>query len=459
MPASIYNFSNNPELRTLLSEKMWRQMWRGHRMSRWCAPQFVRDNRPKEEVESVGPKAGTKWTGAPVEVQNAFISEGRTDYLIPIKNRLTQHEIFGDDPRRGTAEAYSYGFQSVYINRSFKAVAPPTGTNYQKVKQWARDLVGDTHSDLNDYLRDNLSSSIYLSLFTGWSRDLLNYGSGGGKKTIRSHPNFYAAGYGRVGMNPTGTDYATGGRPGTTTYEATIASALNAMSDPALQGCNVNFIKNLAFEASRQKIQKITMESGFQFYPVWIKDAAWQQFQNDPNYSGLAKSLFISELSKHPLGNGMQIYVGECAIYADNEMPAAYTAANGVLGGGGDSGVTVSVEYGPRPTAGDRAAGFSFNSATGLLDTGNIAMGALIGQSMLTVGMAEKPSFTEEIWDHENGHEVGVQWYQSIVRNETYDTLGIIINPVTGSNLTAGDFFENTSSIGFATWSPYAMSY
>ncbi len=453
MAATILNLANNPELRTLLSDMMYRQMWRGHRMSRWLAPEFVRQNRPKEEVDSIGPKSGAKWTGAPVEVQNAFIQEGRTDYLVPIKNRLTQHEIFGNDPRSGNAESLAYGFQAVYINRSWKGVAPPTGTDFQKVKQWAKSLVGENRSDLTDYLRDNISSSVYLALVTGWSRDLLNTVGGGGKKAIRSHPNMFVAGYGQVGMNAQGTDYATGARPGTAAYETAVANAINGLTDPTAQGMTVKFVKNLAAAASRLKIAKIAMESGFSFYPLWIKDVAWEQLQNDPDFGSLAKSLFISELSKHPLGNGMNIFIGECAVYSDNEMPCAYTVAD-------DATVTSTVEYGPRPTSADRAAGFSFNSSTGrTLDTGNKATCALIGQSCMTVGVAHKPNFTEEEKDHGNVHELGVEWYQSIVRDEVYDTLGLIVNPVTGSNFAAGDFYENTSSLVGVTCSPYALGY
>jgi hypothetical protein len=42
---------------------------------------------------------------------------------------------------------------------------------------------------------------------------------------------------------------------------------------------------------------------------------------------------------------------------------------------------------------------------------------------------------------------------KSVVRNETYDTLGQV------PGLTKGDFYENTSSLIGITNSPYALSY
>jgi hypothetical protein len=45
---------------------------------------------------------------------------------------------------------------------------------------------------------------------------------------------------------------------------------------------------------------------------------------------------------------------------------------------------------------------------------------------------------------------------QSVVRNDVYDTTGMLVDNISQAALNAGDFFENSSSLAFATYSPFS---
>lgn len=454
MAASVFDLSNNAELRTLLAEEMRRQQFFGNRFAQWIGPEFVKKGGGREEAMTIGPD-GMGWTGAPIEHVKAFVQKGRTDMLIPVRNRLVGRPVFGNNQLFGTGEAAAFGFRSVKINRSRKAYSPPTGMEEQKTRQWYTNLIGEAHSYLSTWWNDYFPSAIMAGLHYGYSQDLTApLASGGRAQGIVSHPNLFAAGSGRVGFNAGGTDFATSGRPGTAAYELAVEAAVNGVNAGAGGStCTVALIRNLVYEASRLKIVPIQTKNGYRFYPIWLKDSAWQQLQLDPEFQSLAKSLHISELSNHPLGNGADMRISGAAIYNDQMMWCARTNAI-------DSNVTSgTVNYGPVPTASDLAAGFYFGQTVGALDTGNVAVGFLIGQNCLSVGTGKEFRYTDQMFDHENVKEIGVEFIKSVVRNEQYDTLGICINPATGTLLTAADFYENTSSLAFLTYSPFKMKY
>jgi hypothetical protein len=459
MAASVFDFSSNAELRTLLETDMQYQQWRDHKFSRWMAPNYVKYDKIKD-VGSRGMEA-IPWTGAPIEMQDAFIQQGRTDMLIPIRSRLSGSPVFGNTVLKGKAEAAAYGFRSVRINQTRKAYAPPTGYELQKTKQWKKNLVGGAHTDLSKWLSDWTATNVQQTMCTGYSLDLTMPAAAGGLAiTAVSHPNFFAAGQGQVGLDSATGTYTAGSRPGTSGYETAIETALNTLNaGGAGTSCTADFITAIVHAAARLKINPVVMSSGFSFYPVWLKDSAWIQLQKDPGFQSLAKSLYIKELAEHPLGNGMVAYLGGAAIFTDMMLYNAYTNAM-------DSTITAgTVQYGKRPSAANYALGWTTDPTAGVLDSGvadtinsNCAIGFLIGESALTIGTGEKVNYTEQLDDHENVQEIGIRMIQSVVRNETYDTLGILKDNISGAALTAGLFYENTSSLVFATNSPYALS-
>ena len=437
---AVFDLTNNPELRTLTEEKMRRQMFWGNRFASWIGEKFVKaGGAGGEEVYSLSQDT-PKWTGAPIETVNAFIQKGRTDMLIPVRNRLTGRPTFGGNQLFGKGEPPAYSFRSVFINRTRKSYSPPTGMELQKTKQWATSLVDEARGYMSTWLSDYVPENLLAATFFGYSSDLLSPASAGGRAVATvSHPNFFIAGQGQV-------TYANG-RPGTAGYEGSVETALDSLVGNANGGMTCRLIRNLVFEAARLKIKPITLKSGFEFYPVWLKDSQWLQLQADPEFQSLAKSLHIADLDKHPLGNGMVAYFGGAVIYNDLRFWSARTHLT-------DATVTAgTVEYGPTPTTAERNAGFYFGNTITQLDTGSRALGVLVGQSMLSVGTGQRLKFEDQAEDFGNHVELGLEMIQSWVRNETYDTIGFV------PGLNRGDFYENTSSLVFATNTPYALQY
>src|ERR1041385_7352405 len=240
MSQSIFDMTDQPVLPTLLEEDMRRQQFLGHRFAQWMAPNFITSIGGSEVVMPHGPE-GPKWTGAPIEMANAFIEKGRTDMLIPVKNRLTETGVYGGNQLLGTAERAKFAFRSVEINQTRKAYAPPTGMERQKTKQWATELIANAHTDLKTWFMDFFPSNILLALLAGKSRALVASTLAGGRgESYISPPNFFVAGLGQVSYLAPNV-----GRPGTANYELNVEAALDTLTDPNTQGCSVKLIRNL----------------------------------------------------------------------------------------------------------------------------------------------------------------------------------------------------------------------
>jgi hypothetical protein len=78
-----------------------------------------------------------------------------------------------------------------------------------------------------------------------------------------------------------------------------------------------------------------------------------------------------------------------------------------------------------------------------------------VGQGVPVSGGKKHPvmSFIENTKDYGAIQGIGVQTVQSVLRNDIFDQDGMI------TGLTAGDFYENTSSLVFATFSPDSFSF
>jgi hypothetical protein len=437
MAYSVFSFTSraNPNL---LAERMYREQFKRNKFAQWVAPNFIRATRGTEEVIAPLPD-GPRWTGAPIEVHEEFVRMGRTTLDIPVRNRLYEDPVDGDKALLGTAERARITVRTVRINYTRKAYAPPTGMSLQIVKKYADNLVEQADSYLRTWWNDYHPGNFILTLCAGYSKDLLAPTTEGGRaQTIMSHPNFFTAGAGQVTW--------ASGRPGTAGYEGAVESALNGLSDTASDKMSPDLIENLVLEAGRAKIAPIVTKDGFEFYPIWINDSQWSQLRNHADFKDWMKRLPVG-LTNNPLGNNAEAYIAGGAIYTDPNLFAAYTNAI-------DSNVTAGLpEYGPRPTAAGYNLGYQVGNTITQFDTGNLRMGLLVGASCMSVGVGERMDFTEEISDHGFLKEIGIATIQSVVRSDIFDQDGLV------AGLSAGDFYQNTGSLAFATYSPYALAW
>ena len=71
-----------------------------------------------------------------------------------------------------------------------------------------------------------------------------------------------------------------------------------------------------------------------------------------------------------------------------------------------------------------------------------MAVGFLIGQSALTVGTGENIHIEEQFKDFGETHEIAFTMIQSVVRNDIFDTLGMLSDNVSNVALSKGDFYD-----------------
>ena len=152
-------------------------------------------------------------------------------------------------------------------------------------------------------------------------------------------------------------------------------------------------------------------------------------------------------LATHPLATGAMAFVSGACIYTDLNLFGARTNTD-------DGNITAgTVEYGPSPSAAERALGFKVGNWMENLDVSDKKIGFLMGQGALAIGVGERMVFTELIDDHEFVKEIGIRTIQSVVRSDIFDYDGIV------AGLSAGDFYENTSSLVFGTFSPHNLAW
>jgi hypothetical protein len=451
MGAPIYNFSSHPEVTTLLSAIVEKQQWYRHVFAGFMSPPFYK-YQTGVDIGAAGLE-DQRFTGAPIEMQKAFIAEGGTSMLIPVRSRFTDTPLFGDANARGKGEAMKFATRSVQINKTIKPFTIPTGMEEQKLKRWKK-LINDVKTGGGEWISDWTCTSILSTMLNGFSPDLTFPVVGGGLGVSAiSHPNFFIpnglGGATQVGIDPATNTYTVGSRPGTSGYETAITAAVNSLTNPTTQACTSDFIGAIVKKANRLKIGRIVVKNSHPFYPIFLKDSAYDQLSNDPKFIATAQQLKLTDLADSPLGYGGGYYWKGAAIFNDATLWAAHTALD-------DAAIAANVtEYGPRPSTAQRNDGWTVDGTLGMVDSGDNAIGILLGRSALTVGTGRNLHFEEQFDNFGEVHEVAAIMIQSQVRNETYDLLGKLKDNVSGAALTAGDLYENTASLIFATRSPY----
>ena len=454
MAAPIYNFSSHAEVSTLLSTIVEEQQWNRHVFAGMMSPPFWKYKKGIN-IGAAGLE-DQSFTGAPIEMQKAFIAEGGTSMLIPVRTRYIDAPLFGDANGRGKGEAVKFATRTVQINKTMKVFSIPTGMQEQGLKRWKKLITG-VKEGASEWISDWTCTNILNTFLNGYSTDLVNpVKMGGVAVTAVSHPNFFypdgSGGAKQIGIDDSvgGTQtYTTSSRPGTAAYETAVTAAINTLTNKTTQGCTADFISSIVKKANRMKIPRITVKNNHPFYPIFLKDSAYDQLSKDPQFISTAQLLKLTDLADSPLGYGGGFYWKGAAIFNDATLWCAHTTVD-------DSNISANVtEYGPRPSSAERTTGWTVAPTLGAVDSGDTAVGILLGASAMTIGTGKNLVFKEQFDNFEEVQELAAIMIQSQVRNETYDYLGKLKDTVSGTALSANDFYENTSSLVFATRSPY----
>jgi hypothetical protein len=445
MAYSIFSLTGraNPNL---LAEKMYRQQWKRNSFGLWVAPEFVKATRDTSDTVVPGANGEPRPTGAPIEVFRQFVKAGKTTLDIPVRVRLTAAPVYGDKALKGTEESAKVVYRTVKINITRKAYNRPTGISAQITLPWLENLITDASMYLTDWWNDYHPGNFIATQTAGASLDLLAPAAEGGRAvSIVSHPNFYGLGQGKAAY--------TAGRPGTSAYEATVETIVDAASVAGTHGLSVAKIQALVLEAQRLRIQPTVMRGGFRRFPIWLSDSQWMQLASDTDFKEFYRRL-PNELDNHPLATGARADLFGAIIYVDQNMPGAITNANPYDAASPPTAGTV--EYGVSPTAANRVKGYKFGDMINNRSTVDRKVGFLLGPGAMSVGVGipvygnkRGPSmqFNEEFDDYGAISSIGIATVQSVVRSDIYDQDGM-------TGLTAGQFYENTSGLNFVSYSP-----
>lgn len=433
---------------TILSEKLFRQQWKQNSFGLWVAPEFLKAT--KNVASPVVPNvdsSNVKFSGSPIEAFRQFVTQGKTTLDIPIRVRLTGKPVFGSKALEGTEETAKIVFRTVRINMTRKAYSKPSLISAQITIPYLENLMTEANDYLTQWWNDYHPGNFIVALTGGSSIDLINTAVAGGRGVaVMSHPHLYIMGGTKVAY--------TGGRPGTAGYETACSTAIDACNSATNNALTVARISALVLEAQRQRIAPILLKAGFKRFAIWISDAQWMQLQSDPNFKDFYKRL-PNELDDHPLATGARADLMGAIIYVDQNLPHAATNTN--YEAGYQAPPSNKVWYWPQPTAAEYANGEMVGNMIERRCTLPRKVGFLIGQSALSVGIGvpvsggkKGPSmqFVDNTKDYGAIQGIGIATIQSVVRNDVFDQDGMI------TGLTAGDFYENTSSLVFVTYSP-----
>ena len=418
---------------SILSKIMQRQVWRD--LGHWAKMVGFIKSTQNVEVAVPGNAILPQPTGMPIEVMREFVSQGREEVIIPTKRILTGPPVGGDSQMEGKEERYKVDYKKVRINAIGHAVNVISGPmSKQRFKLYAKELFMKGKNDLSDWFsRFFASYLIQLAIFEGRSQNLTaGLESWPGMKSLSriSHPNLFVAGTGQVA-------FAAGAYtsvPGTVAYETAAAAAFDGLSGIAGEAFSTKIIELMKREAIRKRIPPVMAKGGVKFYPIVIHTAQGYQLRQDTKWQEDAQTA-LPRGWDNPIFNGALGYYDGCVIYEQDDLFGVQVdgSNNSVVDANG------SVRYGPAITETDENIFIDHRTP--------IKLAVLYGSSFLGIGVGQDVRIQDELKDYGRRTNAGGDWIGGAERCDHFDE--------DGYGGTAGQFYENTSSLACATWSDH----
>lgn len=412
--------------RDLLSKEIEKAVWW---KSKWTPFIGLLDyDKFKKQNPFSSPATMLRPTGNVIDVAKEFMNYGSVTMDIPIVYPLVGKGVRGTAQLEGNEETRKIATKKVRINQIRHAVVIQDNKMSKQVlkkPEVVMALMERGANDLKDWFSRWMAVQPYFALLTGYSEHLTDpiYGV---NVTMKSHPNLYVQGLGKV--STTGF--------GTSTYEQAVKTALSSLSDTSGDYFGATSIENMVYLARRHRIQPLKL-GGQEVYVIFIHSAQALQLMRDPEFTEPVK--FAWERGKdNPLFTGVvegMIWKG-ALIIIDDTIPPAFIY--------GDSEFDAS-----KSTTGDNNGVMYFNRDTFMANpvvSGARRPAILVGQGAITCGYASELSFETREADYSQFISDGADMIVGFERADIYDDDGYFGQ--------AGAFLENTSSLVYFTYSP-----
>jgi hypothetical protein len=365
-------------------------------------------------------------TMKPIEVLTDFGYIGtRLEFEVPIYYPFVEDPVYGDNPATGTEEDRKFAYRRCIVNQVRKAVNNWDGVIGQLAlnERMIMSIMKNNQKDLIDYNNRLQAYSPYDALTRGHSQNILASKAAGGFGNVlsqRSHPNFFAAGYGQA----TWSDVAA-------TYETNVGTALDSLGNSATDYMSSKVITNAKIFAANLRITPTKVGQWDNIHVMIIHQAQWAQLQQDETFMKAAIALTQKE------GTGTSIFTGVSSAYiyggmlilVDNNAPGVWTSGDTDY-----SSTRGTVNYG------------NAQPIKNPLMTSDRKLAFIVGASAVMCGHIVPLGFKSQTWDYENKKSEASHTVIGYNRADIYDQDGFFG--------TAGNFKENVSSLIIATYSP-----
>lgn len=360
-------------------------------------------------------------TGKPIEVLTDFMADGSESMDIPLLNPLVNQPLF-DTQLLNNEEEQKLTYQECFLHiYRHGVIVRDSKMGQQKLKkpEIQKRLMSNAQSQLKDYFQRLIGYQPYLALLEKFSDNLSSAKTdrGGAGKTIILHPNFYVAG----ATKPTWSDTAA-------TYATNVSNALGTLTDTASKRMSASMIKSMVRLASQKKIRPAHKVGKKLLYDVVLSEAGAFDLSKDEEFRTAMNYAYMGTQEKHALEygqlDGMVFF--NCVIHVDANIPDAKVS--------GDTGH-------------DTTKTVSFGNTTYManpLSTGNKKLAILFGASAIACGHAQPLQFEQETWDYKYKKTEGADTLVGFTRADIVD--------YDGNYGTAGNFYENASSLVVAHW-------
>lgn len=407
--------------RRLLSKKLEKATWW---KSKWSPFIGWIDKDKYKKVGSYGTSGvAFRPTGNLIDVVKEFEREGSVYMDVPILYPLTNQPTFGAQRLRGREEVRKILNKKVAINQIRHGIQlqdNKMSSQVLKKPEVRMALMEKGTADLQDWFSRWLAMQPYFSLLHGFS-DNLTDGSYGVNMTPKSHPNFYVAETGKATWSDTPA-----------TYELNVGTALAGLTNTANDYFSTKVIRNMIYLARTHRIQPVKL-NGSEYYLIWIHPAQARQLQADTDWKNA--QLYANVRGKdNPLFTGVieaKEYEG-ALIMIDDTIPHCTIRRD-------ESEQVEGVNYG--------VSGYMANPRS----TGALKPAILTGAGAITAGYGSELEFASEDDDYMQFLGEGAGMICGFERADIIDSDGYFG--------TAGKFYENTSSLVYATYSPDAIAF